>query len=264
MMPLKDSNEPTGQTLLTDDCVELGCHRAIVRRSDGTLPRAHQPAAALDADGGGDSPVFFRITHTGLGAKKHCEKGSVLTSDLGVQLMPLAGVQGEAFLLDMTVSGSSGFARAAKLATWMSEPSVGFDDLRQNWKIWKLSPPLDEGAASHSLWDLKRVNLKPHGVSAEDEGACRRLLGSMVAAKAFGGSGRAGEIQHCYVPGPGGPDHDNACELALMNVLKSSGIVVQSGLGFRPLRIKGFQQSMNMSSMSSEFVWQVIQAFFLG
>ena len=149
------------QQLLTDDCVELGGGQQLAVRSEGSVPPvlsegpvplidvASDDDKEIDKARAGDAeeacPFFFRVTHTGLGKKKHVEKGALTTYDLGIQSIPVVHERferkyGKIYVLDIS-STTSGFG-TPKLATWMSESGVSFDQLAQHWRAW--TPLLDQ------------------------------------------------------------------------------------------------------------------------
>ena len=178
------------------------------------------------------SHCFFRITHTGLGNKKIVEKGALTTYDLGVQVVPMisASGSGDQFLLDMSVGTGSGAVSASsvKLATWMSEPQVLFDDLRKSWKTWKLVAPADECNPIGKLWDIDRLNLEALGVPLDSRDSCLHLLKAFVKAKAFGLSQWE---SHVYVPEPeqDEPSHSHSA----LSILHACGIVTEVGVGYQ-------------------------------
>lgn len=237
--------------LLDDDCVELGLPSSIVCHSRN--PVLSQGTGAMTTNStdvhplfDSDSLVSFKVTHTGLGNKKHVEKGALATFDIGIQIMPLLGVQQQPlgpcskgqgqediYLLNMTTSAASHDACAAQLATWMSNPSVEFDALRAHWKVWKVLPPQpseQSGSNKHVRgFAFDHINLQAYGISAEKEHACRDLIKDIIAARAFGDQHGG----HCYVPTPDLEDGEDS----LIKALQSSGVIVQSGLGFRWLSV---------------------------
>lgn len=163
----------TDRPLLTDDCVEFGVPAQLVKRSEGPVPAlcinldvdsecvnldsdcefeteigTDKAEAEVSFDADADNPVFFRVTHTGLGKKKHVEKGCLTTHDLGIQIIPVAHVRhgcqhDKIYVLDLSTTSSLFGFGVPKLATWMSEARVSFDKLVQHWRSWTpLSPQL--------------------------------------------------------------------------------------------------------------------------
>ena len=178
----------------------------------------------IDSDSGAD--VFFRISHTQLGRHKFFDKGAVATHDLGIQMVPVLRTDGMEVLLDMSVDRSDG---GTKLTTWMSESAVSFEELRNSWKVWKISHNSDtrsgtatatatsnaHAAGSHSsVWDVSTINLHKYIPSGTVDilGDCRRALLSLVEAAAFPGS------EHSYII--------DETEEPAMNELDRAGLVV--------------------------------------
>lgn len=215
LRPVRTLEHSDRDPLLTltssDDCIDLG-----QGSSAGDQGPAHRPHE-VERFGDVSDHVFFRITHTGLGRHKFFEKGSVATHDLGIHIVPVIGVRagdGEG-AVEVVLDISIGAENSAKLATWMGDNSVSFDDLRKHMKVWKASERQEE------FLDVNRVNLQ-HYVHRDDHHACLTFLRAFVLTGAYGCGGSV------YVAA-GHAEED----LRVLKVMSKAGLIVESGIGYK-------------------------------
>ena len=187
-----------------------------------------------DDDSNPENLCFFRISHTQLGRHKLFEKGAVATHDLALQLIPTLGVEKGSSTGDFTVLLNMSMKdqlSSTKLATFMSETSLSFSELRSCWKIWQL---VDDGVGRHGL--RKLLNLEAVALDryfpGEDVNEYKDTLRNIIDAGAlsdeFGSS--SGNL---YLA----TDDEMPC----IEQLQVAGLVTSSHGGYRFLGISAWR-----------------------
>ena len=78
--------------------------------------------------------VFFRVAHTSVGSHKMVLKGSVATTDIGVQILKVTHITPEEVSLSIDAQGMP----QAVLAKWITDPQVTYQSLADNLKQWTM------------------------------------------------------------------------------------------------------------------------------
>lgn len=211
--PSSSCSSSAKHILVTDDRIDLVsvCADPAIARENSDQPKRKRHPDWSDE-------VFFRITHTGLGRHKVCNKGFVTQSDLGAQVIRVEAVRTEGSKTHVQLSLDVGTMSETKLATWMSDRNISSDDMIKHMKQWtimhrdvwnwdtidvcaQIAPHLDDGSTS--------------GISSHE---CKRLLQACAVAKAYGGS------KHDFVL-----DTSNPQSTKCMSVLLRSGLALSVG-----------------------------------
>ena len=211
-----------------DDCaiVAVSCPSAASTLRVGSGKRKYEdseeaqqnPATASDDDANPANQCFFRISHTQLGRHKLFEKGAVATHDLGLQFIKSLGIEGSgdniSVILEMNVKDH---AHSTRLATFMSEAGLSFEELRKHWRVWKLSD-------DNRIWNLDAIELEKY-FPGQDVTEHRQTLSSIIGAGAL--DGNSAQKGNMYIAADD--------EQQSIDQLQSAGLVVGSSAGYRPL-----------------------------
>ena len=228
LQPTLTSSSNLALTNDDDDCeiVAVSSPAAASAVRPGGGKRKHEDSEpANDDDANPTNQCFFRISHTQLGRHKLFEKGAVATHDLALQFIRTLRIENSggdgdgdgdniSVILDMNVKDH---ASSTRLATFMSEAGVTFDELRKHWRVWKL-------ANDSSIWNLDAIELEKY-FPGHDVAEHKQVLSSIIGAGALhGNSVHSGDM---YIAG----DDEQQC----IDQLLAAGLIVGSSAGYRPL-----------------------------
>lgn len=213
---------------------QRGSKRKRADDTDLTNPQAkHGGEDPADDDSNPENLCFFRISHTQLGRHKLFEKGAVATHDIALQLIPTLGVEKGSSTGDFTVLLNMSMKdqmSSTKLATFMSETSLSFSELRSCWKIWKLA---EDGVGRHGL--RKLLNLEAVALEGyfpgEEVNEYKDILLSIIDAGALSDE-FASSSGNLYLAA----DDEMPC----IERLLSAGLVTCSHGGYRRLGISAW------------------------
>ena len=127
--------------------------------------------------------VFFRVAHTSVGSHKMVLKGSVATTDIGVQILKVTHITPEEVSLSIDAQGMP----QAVLAKWITDPQVTYQSLADNLKQWTMVKnklfAIDMQKLRTMLPDLPQA-----GVGLSE---CKDVVAACLASRAYGGSKHA-------------------------------------------------------------------------
>ncbi|CAE7502563.1 T6ODM [Symbiodinium microadriaticum] len=143
-------------------------HLQRVEDSDHEHPTDSDPTAtgACASD-----DVFFRVAHTSVGSHKMVLKGSVATTDIGVQILKVTHITPEEVSLSIDAQGMP----QAVLAKWITDPQVTYQSLADNLKQWTMVKnklfAIDMQKLRTMLPDLPQAGGSLDELQAEDDGS---------------------------------------------------------------------------------------------
>lgn len=193
--------------------------------SDGGDANANEPCFTEGASS--ETEIFFKVSHRQLNRRKLFEKGALSTYDMAIQLIPTKSCSGTGSNMEAELDVSMAIApgNQVKLATWLNEANLSFQDLQQHWKVWESRT--DESVKGvgdlSNFWDMNAVNWSKYlpQVPVARLGIYRQLVSSVLTARAV-------PTGHTFAPDPADRQH--------MIDLQHAGVVVEDddGIGFRP------------------------------
>lgn len=213
------------------DCMDLalveGAAKGKRKRedsgSDSGDSNANEPCFPEDASS--ETEIFFKVSHRQLNRHKLFEKGALSTYDMAIQLIPTKSCSGTGSNMQAVLDVSMATApdNQVKLATWLNEANVSFQDLQQHWKVWESRRDESVKGNLSNFWDMDAVNWSKYlpQVPVARLGIYRQLVSAVLTARAV-------PTGHTFAPDPADRQH--------MIDLQHAGVVVEDddGIGFRP------------------------------
>ena len=192
--------------------------------------------SSTNAGSTSEDEVFFRITHASVGSHKQVIKGSLSTTDIGIQILPVLEstvIEGQGKQVSLAFEASS--LPPAALASWITSPAVSMDSLAQSLKQWSLVPD------SFFRIDINIIKRELPALSSAECSCCGHVLSACLATRAHGGSA------HSFIP--------DGQQLVYANLLANKQLLVE----ICPGQFRLSQNGLRLMSMQTAI--QVCQPY---